>query len=243
MKRRDIGKMPEEKIKIKICGLSRDQDIDFVNELRPDYIGFVFAPKSHRYVTPEQAACLRKRLDPGIVSVGVFVNETPERVASLLEQEMIGMAQLHGQEDEGYIARLRQLTDKPLLQAFRICSTADIEKAVRSKAEYILLDNGAGGTGEAFDWSLLSKIDRPWFLAGGLTPKNVTEALQRAEPRGVDVSSGVETDRVKDYHKIKSFIQNIRNYEETLRQDGRHAQEHMSASLTCMSSSGTPEQS
>ena len=206
--------MREKRIKIKICGLSREQDIDFVNELQPDYIGFVFAPKSHRYVTPEQAADLRKRLDPGIVSVGVFVNEVPERAASLLNQGIIGMAQLHGQEDDADIDRLRQLTANPILQAFRIGAPADIEKALQSKADGILLDNGAGGTGEAFDWSLLPKIERPWFLAGGLTPENVAEALNVTIPYGVDVSSGVETDRVKDYHKIKSFIQNVRSYEE-----------------------------
>ena len=206
--------MREKRIKIKICGLCREQDIDFVNELRPDYIGFVFAPKSRRYVTPEQAAALRKRLDPGIVSVGVFVNEVPDQAASLLEQGIIGMAQLHGQEDDAYLDRLRQLTDKPILQAFRIGTLADIEKALQSKADGILLDNGAGGTGESFDWSLLPKIECPWFLAGGLTPENVTEALRRADPYGVDVSSGVETNKIKDYYKIKSFIENIQSYEE-----------------------------
>ena len=218
--------MSEEKIRIKICGLCREQDIDFVNELRPDFIGFVFASQSRRYVTPERAACLRRRLDPEIVSVGVFVDEEAEQVASLLEQGIIGTAQLHGKEQEAYVDRLRQLTDRPILQAFRIGGAADIEKALRSKADGILLDNGAGGTGEAFDWSLLPKIERPWFLAGGLTPENVTEALRIAKPWGVDVSSGVETDRGKDYKKIKSFIQNVISYEKTLWKDDRHAQEH-----------------
>lgn len=203
--------MSEKCVKIKICGLKREQDIDYVNEVRPDYVGFVFAPKSRRAVTPEQAGQLRKRLDPGILPVGVFVNEAPEQVASLLEQGIIGMAQLHGQEDEAYIARLRQLTKQPILQAFRAETREDVQKAVKSSADLILLDHGAGGTGETFDWSMLPKIHRPWLLAGGLTPENAAEAISTASPWGVDVSSGVETGLWKDAVKIKSFVENVRN--------------------------------
>lgn len=219
--------MLENKIKIKICGLTRKKDIDYVNELQPDYIGFVFAPKSHRYVTPEQAGELRRMLRPEITPVGVFVNEALEQVAELLNQGIIEIAQLHGQEDEVYISKLRQLTDKPLIQAFRVKSKADIDRAEQSTADFILLDNGAGGTGETFDWSLLPQIKRSWFLAGGLNPENITQALEQmigaiqdsagsvktsgtTMPYGVDVSSGVETDKIKDYEKIKKFIVTVR---------------------------------
>ena len=225
--------MPQKNIKIKICGLTRKEDIEYVNELQPDYIGFVFVPESRRYVTPEQAAQLRSLLSRDITPVGVFVNELPEQVADLLNQGIIGIAQLHGREDETYISRLRQLTDKPLIQAFRITSGEDIEKADQSTADYILLDNGAGGTGEVFDWSLLKQtIRNPWFLAGGLTPENVGQALeiqqrmavtenesQNEIPEvpgfyGVDVSSGVETDGRKDYYKIKKFVSEVRKHEQ-----------------------------
>ena len=197
-------------VKIKICGLSREEDIAYVNEVVPEFIGFVFAPKSRRYVTPARAARLRELLHPDIVPVGVFVREDPRVVAGLLEQGIIGMAQLHGKEDETYVKELRQLTKRPLVQAFRIDNLEDVRRAERSGADYILLDHGAGGTGETFDWSLLKDVKRPYFLAGGLRPDNVEQALGAADPYGMDVSSGVETDGVKDREKIREFVDNVR---------------------------------
>lgn len=192
--------------KIKLCGLSRPCDIDAVNALLPDYIGFVFAKKSRRYVAPEKAKALREALNPAIKAVGVFVREEPEVVAGLLNSGVIGLAQLHGGEDEAYIARLRALTDRPLIQAFRVEAPADLDRARASSADYILLDNGAGGTGAAFDWSLLAGFDRPYFLAGGLGPGNVAEAVAALRPFAVDVSSGIETDGYKDISKMKAFV-------------------------------------
>ena len=150
--------------KIKLCGLSRPCDIGAANELKPDYIGFVFAPKSKRYVTPEKAMELKQMLLPEIQSVGVFVNEKPETVVKLLQDGTIDIAQLHGAEDEEYIIQLRQLTDKPIIKAFRIETASDIEKALQSTADYLLLDSGAG-TGTVFDWKLIQNIQRPHFLA------------------------------------------------------------------------------
>ena len=196
--------------KIKLCGLSRPMDIEAVNALRPDYIGFVFARKSRRYVSPEVARELRRMLVPGIRAVGVFVREEPEAVAALLNDGVIDLAQLHGGEDAGYIARLRALTDGPLIQAFRVESPADLDRARMSAADYILLDNGAGGTGAAFDWSLLRGFDRPYFLAGGLAPENVAEAVRALAPYAVDVSSGIETDGVKDAEKMRKFVAAVR---------------------------------
>ena len=195
--------------KIKMCGLSRPCDIAAANAIRPEYIGFVFYPKSKRNVTPEQAVQLKKLLSPAIQAVGVFVDAAPEAVSALLRQGVIDMAQLHGHEDEAYLASLRQLTDKPLLQAFRIAEADDVTRAMQSSADMVLLDAGMG-SGEGFDWTLVQKIDRPYFLAGGLDTDNVTAAIQQLRPYAVDVSSGIETDGQKDKEKMAAFAAAVR---------------------------------
>ena len=201
--------MVQMKTKVKICGLRRPEDIDAVNDLKPEYIGFVFFTGSKRYVTPETAKALRAGLNPGIRAVGVFVDEKPETVAGLLEEGVIDIAQLHGNEDEAYLESLRGLTEKPLIQAFRIRSEADIQRAIASSSEEILLDAGAGD-GRTFDWSLLAKVTRPYFLAGGLNPENVSGAVRTLNPYAVDVSSGIETDGFKDKEKMRAFVREIR---------------------------------
>lgn len=195
--------------KIKICGLRSEEDISYVNELRPDYVGFVFLEGRRRYISPQEGARLRKRLDPAIQSVGVFVDEPVENVAALLKEGTIQLAQLHGREDEEYARELKRLCDQPVIKAFIIRTPADVEKALAYPADYLLLDNGLG-TGEVFDWTLIKNIDRPFFLAGGLTPHNVRKAISDVCPYGVDVSSGVETEGRKDYRKIKAFIERVR---------------------------------
>lgn len=195
--------------KIKICGLKSMEDISYVNELRPDYIGFVFLKGRARYVSPEQASLMRKELDVSIPAVGVFVNEPVEQVAALLNNGTIQMAQLHGNEDESYVKTLRSFCSNPLIKAFIIKTTEDVEKALTFPCDYLLLDNGLG-TGESFDWSLLENIERPFFLAGGLHSENVRDAIRLTHPFAVDVSSGVETEGKKDYVKIKSFIKAVR---------------------------------
>ena len=199
--------------KIKLCGLKRPCDIEWANALMPDYVGFVFAPKSRRCVSPEGVKALRAGLASGIRAVGVFVNEAPEAVATLLNDGMIDIAQLHGGEDEAYIKALRMLTDRPLIKAFRVDGPADLDPAYQSSADYILLDNGAGGTGAAFDWEILKDFDRPCFLAGGLGPENVARAIQAVRPFAVDVSSGIETNGVKDYMKMTAFVNAARHEE------------------------------
>ena len=196
--------------KIKLCGLTRPCDIEEANVLKPDYIGFVFAPKSRRYVPPEKARALRAGLDPAIRAVGVFAGEAPEQVAALLNEGVIDLAQLHGGEDEDYITGLRALTDKPLIQAFRVDAAADLDLALVSAADFILLDHGTGGTGAAFDWTLLEDFDRPFFLAGGLGPENAAQAVTALRPFAVDVSSGIETDGVKDNEKMRAFVEAVR---------------------------------
>ena len=193
-------------MKIKLCGLTRPCDIEAVNELQPDYVGFVFAKKSRRYVSPEKAEELKAMFAPGIQAVGVFVNEEPEQIVSLLEAGTIDVAQLHGQEDEREIRRLRELTDHPLIQAFRIDTEQDVERANASTADYVLLDSGAGGTGTVFDWDLLQAIRRPYFLAGGLDTENLGTVKAKLNPYGIDVSSGIETDGYKDKEKMTAFV-------------------------------------
>lgn len=202
-------------MKIKLCGLTRPCDIEAVNELQPDYIGFVFAKKSRRYVSPEKAEELKAMLAPGIQAVGVFVNEEPEQIAALLEAGTIDVAQLHGQESETEIRRLRELTNHPMIQAFRIDTEQDVERANASTADYVLLDSGAGGTGTVFDWDLLQAIRRPYFLAGGLDTENLGTVRAKLNPYGVDVSSGIETDGYKDKKKMTAFVAAARK-EDTL---------------------------
>lgn len=195
--------------KIKICGLRREQDIRYANELMPDYIGFVFLKGKRRYVTFEEAARLRSLLDPAIPAVGVFVNELAENVIRLLQAGTIQIAQLHGQEDEAYAEELRRAGDHCIIRAFAVRSSEDIHRAFAFPADYPLLDNGKG-TGETFDWSLFQEQEKPFFLAGGLSPENVKEAIECFHPYAVDVSSGVETDGFKDYEKMKAFMDAVR---------------------------------
>ena len=196
--------------KIKICGLYRDVDIDYVNEAGPDYAGFILNfPKSHRNLTPEQAAALRKRLKPGIRAVGVFVDQPVETVAAAAETVGLDVIQLHGHEDDGYIAALRKLTGCELWKAFRIRAAADLAAAEKSAADAVLLDNGYG-TGAAFDWTLAAEFRRPFCLAGGLTPENIPEAIRTMHPLLVDISSGVETDKIKDRDKILAAVRAAR---------------------------------
>jgi phosphoribosylanthranilate isomerase len=146
--------------------------------------------------------------------VGVFVDEEPDTVNRLLNRNIIDLAQLHGGEDESYINRLRRLTDKPIIKAFRIKTESDIQSAMNSTADYILLDSGAG-TGLMFDWELLRGVNRPYFLAGGLSPDSAALAVRSLHPYGVDVSSGIETDGLKDKTKMTAFVNAVRT-EDTL---------------------------
>ena len=197
--------------KIKICGLKTSQDISFANRLHPDYIGFIFVPESRRFVDVNTALTLRRELDPEIRSVGVFVNAPVETVLSLADQALFSLIQLHGQENEAYVQKLKASCDLPVIKAFSVSSSQDVENALAFPSDYLLFDHGKGGTGQAFDWSLLQKTDRPVFLAGGLNPENVTDAITLTKPYAVDTSSGVETDHQKDFNKMKQFIQAVRD--------------------------------
>ncbi len=199
--------------KIKLCGMFRDCDIDCVNEALPDYIGFiVMFPKSHRNIDLETALRLKSRLSSRIKSVAVSVNAPIEQFAEYANCGAAELLQLHGSENADYIARLRQLTDVPIIKAVKVTSAADIVNAQELGADYLLLDSGTG-SGEMFDHSMIApdKICVPYFLAGGLTPENIGQAVRRFRPYAVDLSSGIETDKLKDREKILAAVKEVRN--------------------------------
>lgn len=199
--------------KIKLCGLKRACEIEWVNELKPDYIGFVFSKKSRRYVNPGEAGKLKAMLHSSIKAVGVFVDAKPEVIAGMAELEVIDAVQLHGSEDEAYLRELKRWIKIPVFQAFRITSAEDVKRAEVSSADMVLLDAGAG-CGEVFDWNLLKDMKRPYFLAGGLTPENVSQAIKSLHPYGVDASSSLETEGLKDSIKMAAFVEAVRGKEE-----------------------------
>lgn len=192
--------------RIKLCGMFRPEDIRAVNEVRPDYVGFVInVARSHRSVSPKELAVLSPMVDAGIRRVGVFVDEPPQSIARLYEGGLIDVAQLHGNEDEGYLARLREACPVPTIQAFCVRSAEDVRRARTSTANLVLLDSGRG-SGRTFDWSMLEDVGRPLMLAGGLGPANVARAIVVFHPWGVDMSSGIETNRIKDVSKMRAAV-------------------------------------
>ena len=197
-------------MRIKICGLFREEDIDYVNEARPDYAGFVFA-KSKRQVSAVLAQYLRFRLADGIVPVGVFVNAPVAEAAALYHNGTISIAQLHGGEDEGYISRLKKAcaadSKRPPIKIIKVIKSDDLKNGIpATTADYYLIDSGAGG-GRSFDWQRLNSVQfqKPWFLAGGIDIKNIEQAAA-LNPFAVDISSGAETDGVKDREKILQLV-------------------------------------
>ncbi|WP_408071727.1 phosphoribosylanthranilate isomerase [Butyrivibrio sp. JL13D10] len=191
--------------RIKFCGLTRPEDIDIVNKLKPDYIGFVFYTKSKRNLTPEKAAILKQKLDDKIQAVGVFVDEDMNKIAKLVNDNVIDIIQLHGSEDETYIEDLRKITSAKIIKAFQIKQNVYEGLINESSADMVLVDSGQG-TGKAFDWNILSKIKRPFILAGGLNPENVKDAILNIKPYGIDLSSGIETDGIKDEAKMEAIM-------------------------------------
>jgi phosphoribosylanthranilate isomerase len=198
-------------VRVKICGLSRLADIEAVNRALPDYAGFVFA-RSRRRVDIAAAGRLREKLAPGIQAVGVFADEVAETVAEIYRKGIIDIAQLHGGEDGEYIRRLKGLCGCAVIKAVAVGrggggGLPDVPEG----ADFLLFDAPSPGGGRAFDWNVLRGYGgAPYFLAGGLTPENVTDALNVLSPYCVDVSSGVETDGVKDADKVAEFVRTVR---------------------------------
>ena len=203
--------------RIKMCGLTREEDIAAANEILPDYVGFVFWPDSSRYITPERALGLAENLDEDITVVGVFRDAPVRFVAALMNEDLIDIAQLHGREDDAYIEQLRSALrapdEKAILKAFVVNEAADVQAALDTAADMVLLDAGHG-CGQSFDWTLLEGFERPYFLAGGLDAGNVAGALNRTGAAYVDTSSGIETDGKKDPQKMRAFAQAVRSWDE-----------------------------
>ena len=212
-------------MKIKICGVSREEDIEYVNEARPDYSGFVFA-ESRRKVTPAQAAKLRRRLAEGIAAVGVFVDAPVDSIAGLCRDGIISLVQLHGAEDDAYIARLKEAVRGvqviKVIKSAELLSPAEAGKVIATGADYYLIDSGAG-SGKTFDWDLLrpgtpcaswlQSTGKRWFLAGGITPENIEQAME-LNPFAIDVSGGAETNGIKDRNKIVQLTAMVRSLKE-----------------------------
>lgn len=193
---------------VKICGLTRLEDVEAVNALMPDMAGFVFYRPSLRCVSRDAARELGSGLSPSIVKVGVFVDEDPQVIADLVGSGIIDAVQLHGVEDGAYIHGLRRLVDVPIIKTFLVRGPRDIGAANRSDADCVLLDAGMG-SGMTFDWSLLDGMERDYILSGGLNPGNIRDAVEMLHPYGVDVSSGVETDGRKDPSKMSAFLRTV----------------------------------
>lgn len=208
--------MKEEKkgCRLKFCGLSRFCDILAANRIRPDYVGFVFAP-GRRQITADRARQLKAMLDPAIQTVGVFVNEDPETILALTP--VLDLIQLHGDEDEDYIRHVKRQTGRPVIKALRLGGEGHGREAVLKAQElpcdYLLLDTFSkgqyGGSGRTFDWSLIPALSKPWFLAGGISLENMSRGMALG-PWCLDVSSGVETEGLKDEEKMRAFAEAFR---------------------------------
>lgn len=195
--------------KVKFCGLYREEDIKAVNQLLPDYIGFVLHfPKSHRNLSLEQARHWATLLHPSIQKVGVVVNQPISVIEELAS--FLNVIQLHGKEEESYLSTLRTLfPTHEFWKAYSVKTREDVKQALHFPADKILLDYGKG-EGKAFDWEILEGVTKPYILAGGLTPDNVGQALSRFHPTILDLSSGIETNRQKDYKKMEAVLQAVK---------------------------------
>lgn len=199
--------------KIKICGLTSNEDIEYVNEAMPEYVGFVFAD-SKRKVSLAQADKLKERLDRSIQTVGVFVKEPMEHIVELCQHEIINCVQLHGEEPMEYVAELRQRIQNPIIYAKRICKGIELSFLDTEFIDYFLFDTyvkgSYGGSGRLIDYEQVPRTEKPLFLAGGLNRKNVKQAIESVHPYCVDVSSGVEMDGKKDLKSILEFVRCVR---------------------------------
>lgn len=221
--------------KIKMCGISKVETIPAIVDAKPDYMGLVFAP-SKRQVTVDQAKTLVEELHKQyanrynrdaeqysnqtlihqefIKTVGIFVNETLDNLVTIATEVNLDVVQLHGDEDEAFIQSLKERTNVEIWKAVQIRSAADAEAWIDSSADMLLFDayhkDERGGTGEVFDWSCLDEFERPFMLAGGIDSTNVARAIRMVRSYGIDISSGIETDGVKDNEKITAFTKLVR---------------------------------
>lgn len=201
-------------MKVKICGLKTLEDIDYINEVLPDFAGFIFAESSRR-ISFNQAAKMKSKLNKNIKSIGVFVNEKTENIINAAEEGIIDLIQLHGNEDNNYIKEIGNKLKLPVIKAFKADSNLkyNIENTI---ADYVLIDscnkNQLGGTGQLFDWGLIPETDKKIFLAGGLNADNIIRAIKEVNPYCLDINSGVEINGKKDRKKILEVMQIVKGY-------------------------------
>ena len=204
---------------VKFCGISGPSGAEYINLTCPDLMGMVFAPGSKRRIELSEAAKISHDLNEGITAVGVFRDQPMEDILKIAEApHVIDMIQLHGSESEEYIDDIRTATGLLVIRAFTVSTKEEATLAAESSADYIMFDTGPG-TGRTFDWSVLEDIERPFFLAGGLTPDNVGEAIERVHPYAVDTSSGIETNGHKDPDKMRRFMEAVRAADRRIEDD------------------------
>lgn len=200
-------------VKIKICGIQRMQDAEALNEAMPDFAGFVFAA-GRRKISLEKAFAIRKLLDKNIKTVGVFVNEDIRNIIKAFDEGVIDYAQLHGNEDEEYLEQIKKHSRVPIIKAIRVCSEENLKIAEGYDCQ-ILFDAYSplayGGAGITFDWNILKNYRKPFFIAGGLKATNIEQCIKLTSPYCVDISSGVETEGIKDKNKIIEIVNLIRS--------------------------------
>lgn len=201
-------------ISVKFCGMRRPQDIEYANECRPDYVGFILSDGFKRTVSKEDFLALEKGLDKNIKKVGVFVNERPRNILELAEH--LDVIQLHGDEDHSTVFYYSDVTNCEIWKAVRAKSPKDIERYSWNHIDKLLIDSfsedSVGGTGKRIDTEIVksAKIEKPFFIAGGITAENIAEIVRNTKPYGVDISSGIETDGYKDLNKMKKIMQILR---------------------------------
>lgn len=199
--------------KVKICGIMNLADVAIVNDTQPDYVGFVFASGRH-YITLDQAATLKAKLSPRIQSVGVFVNADMESIQEASDRNIIDIVQLHGDEDESYLVKLKQRIQQPIIKAVRVQNQEQIIAAEQMPCDMLLLDSyqldAYGGSGSSFDHTLIPTITKPYFLAGGLSIDTIEQVIRCYQPDVVDISSSVEIDAHKDATLVKAIIERVR---------------------------------
>lgn len=202
-------------MKIKICGLTSIEDIYIINEVKPDFAGFIFADNSKRKINFSLAQKMKIELDENIKTVGVFVDANIQTIEETAASKVIDIIQLHGNEDNNYIKEIKNTTNLPVIKALKADNNLE-EKINTTIADYVLIDSynktNFGGTGISFNWGLIPKTNKKIFLAGGLNTHNIINAIETVHPYCVDINSGVETNGKKDKQKITEIIQKIKGY-------------------------------
>ncbi len=194
------------KTKLKICGIKREEDVLMVNEIKPQYIGFVFA-NSKRQISLNKAIELKSKLYPNIKSVGVFVDEPITNVIRAVESKAIDLVQLHGNESNLYISKLKSLVPIKVIKVIKITENF-VNNIDYPSADFYLIDSG-GGSGKVFDWNISLNLNKPYFIAGGININNIEEAYNRFHPYSFDLSSSVETDGIKDFNKMMDIASKL----------------------------------